>query len=232
MWEGKYKALDEDWAAKYAAMMAERDEYKKAWELAAQELAKLKNFVAYGAANRILNLAKSKAWEKGQYESNPNPNPNPNPKAWEKWQYEYAEYKRQLKMMKGAALRIRNRMLSRAFEKWQSEANKMTKTEYLLNRALMKMLHRQLAMGWQKWWDDYQDHKRMLKVFKGAAARWRKLKISKAWNQWRWVAAKYASFLNGMTKQEILDRLEVCLFNLNSAPPPLALSFRLPTQNP
>ena len=39
--------------------------------------------------------------------------------AWEKWQYEAAEAKRQQYMMAGAARRMLHRKLSMAFEKWQ-----------------------------------------------------------------------------------------------------------------
>jgi hypothetical protein len=42
---------------------------------------------------------------------------------------------------------------------------------------------------------------------KGAAKRWRQQKLSKAWNQWRWVAAKMRELLQGFSKEELVQKL-------------------------
>lgn len=89
-----------------------------------------------------------------------------------------------------------------------SQANKMSKQEYLMYRAIQKMLHFKLACAYDKWRSDYLEMKNMMKIFKNAAKRWRQQKLSKAWNQWRFVAAKMLAFLEGMSKEEMLEKLE------------------------
>jgi len=71
------------------------------------------------------------------------------------------------------------------------------------------MLHFKLACAYDKWRSDYLEMKSMMKIFKNAAKRWRQQKLNKAWNQWRFVAAKLSAFLDQFSKQEMMEKLEV-----------------------
>ena len=51
--------------------------------------------------------------------------------AWEKWQYEAEQARRQKYIVQGAINRMMKRMLSKAFEQWQWYAAKMRSLAHL-----------------------------------------------------------------------------------------------------
>ena len=67
--------------------------------------------------------------------------------VWNQWRSWAAEMRRKQFALRGALVRMRNRLLSMAFVKWQYEAREMKHQQRLLGGALVVMRHRQLSMA-------------------------------------------------------------------------------------
>merc|ERR1711981_318209 len=72
-------------------------------------------------------------------------------RAWEKWQYIYAEQKRQMFMMTGALNRMRNLKLSQAWESWQDWYAEVIRQRDMLYRCVQHMRHRALSRALLHW---------------------------------------------------------------------------------
>ena len=105
--------------------------------------------------------------------------------AFEKWQFEAQEMKRQERELRGAIQRMLNRKVSMAWEQWQAWYSQRMEERRKLAQALGRMMHRQLAMAmnrWFAWYDDLMDQRRRLA---GAVIRMQNRQLSMAWEQWQ-----------------------------------------------
>merc|ERR1719163_627518 len=71
--------------------------------------------------------------------------------AWEKWQYEAAEMKRQQDLLRRGLMRMIKRKLAMAMQKWRDEAAEAKRLKYAMGGAIRRMLNRKLSMAWEKW---------------------------------------------------------------------------------
>ena len=86
-------------------------------------------------------------------------------KAWEQWQFWYAEVKQQQFMMSGAIRRMQQLQLSKAWEQWQFWYEQHMNLLGRMKGAVNRMLKRQLSMAWeswQAWYADLMEQKRKL----------------------------------------------------------------------
>merc|ERR1711907_868223 len=87
-------------------------------------------FSMNGAANRMLNRDKSRAWEK--------------------WQFEAEEMRRLKRAMKGAVRRMTHYQLSKAWEKWQFESEEAKRQKYMVAGAINRMMKRMLSKAFEQ----------------------------------------------------------------------------------
>ena len=71
--------------------------------------------------------------------------------AWEKWQYEAAEMKRQQEMLDRALRRLRNAKMFAAWNMWRSWAEEMRRQQYLMAGAVRRMILRKLSQACEQW---------------------------------------------------------------------------------
>merc|ERR1711865_1104118 len=69
----------------------------------------------------------------------------------EKWQFEYEEQCRQMKMMGGAMNRMKNVKMSQAWEKWQFEYEEFNRQLKMMTGAMNRMKNLHLSRAWNQW---------------------------------------------------------------------------------
>merc|ERR1711934_1347992 len=70
--------------------------------------------------------------------------------AWEKWQFEAEEMKRQQLLLRGLMRMIHAKMAA-AMATWRQQAADAKRQARTCGGAIRRMLNRKLSMAWEKW---------------------------------------------------------------------------------
>jgi len=108
--------------------------------------------------------------------------------AWEKWQHEHEENKRQ--KMYGVLNRMLQRQLATGWTTWKAWYDGiMANRRRLIGGVVKRMRNKQLSMGWEQWQAWYEGIKRQQFKLSGALTRMRNRQLSMGWEKWQeWYA--------------------------------------------
>jgi hypothetical protein len=88
--------------------------------------------------------------------------------AWEKWQFEAEEMKRQQMLLRRAAMKMIMREMAKAFCSWQETAMRLRAEKEAMANALRRFINQKMFAAWNQWRSWAAEMRRQQKMMGGA----------------------------------------------------------------